>query len=238
MRRRPARFVFVFLLGTVAALIGIITSLTLTPPGRDLLARVVSDQLDRVVNGTIEVGGISGSFLYGITLENVVIRDTQGVLLAELPRARTGYALMRFLAGDVVLTELELDDPTIQIIQHHNGRMNYEDVLGLGEGDGTGRRPLVELRNVRINDGHLSIAFPWRPKEDWTPVQLDSAIAAERAEPGRVLERTPEGFRRVITLSDLTARSSRISISTPDRSPFTPTGRSRFAFHFAVGQPF
>ena len=45
MRRRIARFFFVFLLGTVATVLGVVTSMTLTPPGRNLLARTVSREL-------------------------------------------------------------------------------------------------------------------------------------------------------------------------------------------------
>lgn len=221
MKRRVGRFFFVLLLGTVATVIGIVTSMTLTPPGRDLLARVVSGQLVKIVNGTIEIGAISGSFVSGITLEDVVVRDTQGVLLADIPRARTGYSISSFLGGDIALSELELDNPTIRIIKHHNGRMNYEEVLRLGEKERTGPSPLVQFKNVRINDGEISIALPWRPDSSWTAAQRDSALADERSRPGRVIESTPEGYRRVITLEHLTTLASRIRITTPDDLPFT-----------------
>lgn len=221
MRRRAARFVFVFLLGTLATVLGVVASLVLTPPGRDLLARAVSDRLNQVVNGTFEVKSISGSFLYDLTLQDVVVRDTQGVLLARIPRAKVGYSLARLLRGDIVLTEVVLDQPEIQIIQHHNGVMNYADVLRLGGGPSGGPSPLVAFHDVRLTDGTIRIAFPWRPRSDWSPTQLDSAVKAERAHPGRVLETTPEGYRRVIQLSDLTTVLSRLQISTPDRKPFT-----------------
>ena len=52
--------------------------MTLTPPGRNLLARTVSRILDRIVIGQIKVGAISGSFLYDLTLEDLVVRDTSG----------------------------------------------------------------------------------------------------------------------------------------------------------------
>ncbi|HEX3273757.1 MAG TPA: hypothetical protein VHR43_02790, partial [Gemmatimonadales bacterium] len=68
MRRRLARFFFVFLLGLVAMVLGVLTSMTLTPPGRALLARTVSDALDRIIIGQVKVGAISGSFLYDLTL--------------------------------------------------------------------------------------------------------------------------------------------------------------------------
>ena len=99
MRRRIARFFFVFLLGTVAMVLGVVTSMTLTPPGRNLLARTVSRALDRIVIGQVKVGAISGSFLYDLTLEDLVVRDTTGALLADLPRVRVTYRLPNLLAG-------------------------------------------------------------------------------------------------------------------------------------------
>jgi hypothetical protein len=147
MRRRIARFVFVFLLGFVAMILGVVTSLTLTPPGRALLARTVSRVLDRIVIGHVDVGAISGSFLYDLTLEDLVVRDTSGALLVDLPRVRVNFRLPNLLAGRVVLNGIQLDRPVIQLIKHRSGRMNYEEVLGLGKGKPGGTNPLVDFYN-------------------------------------------------------------------------------------------
>ena len=222
MRRQAARFLFVFVVGTIAMVLGVVTSMTLTPPGRDLLARTVSRMLDRIVTGTVRVGAISGSFIYDLTLENLVVRDTSGALLADLPRARVSYRLPNLIAGQVVLSGLELDRPTIQLIKHRNGRMNYEEVLGIGKGSKGGPSPLVAFHNVKMSDGTLRIALPWNPpKSALTELSVDSALRAERAKPGRTIEQSPEGLRRVILLSDLSTRISQLQIATPDRKPFT-----------------
>jgi translocation and assembly module TamB len=222
MRRQLARFLFVFIVGTIAMVLGVVTSMTLTPPGRDLLARTVSRMLDRIVTGTVKVGAISGSFLYDLTLENLVVRDTSGALLADLPRARVTYRLPNLIAGQVVLSGIQLDRPTIQLIKHRNGRMNYEEVLGIGKGSKGGKSPLVEFHNVHMSAGTLRIALPWNPpKSAVTESSVDSALRAERAKPGRVIEDSPEGLRRVILLSDLATQVSRLRIATPDRQPFT-----------------
>jgi translocation and assembly module TamB len=222
MRRYLARFLFVFVVGTLAMLLGVVTSMTLTPPGRDLLARTVSRMLDRIVTGQIKVGAISGSFLYDLTLEDLVVRDTSGALLADLPRARVTYRLPNLIAGQVVLSGIQLERPTIQLIKHRNGRMNYEEVLRIGKGSPGGKSPLVEFHNVHMNAGTLRIALPWNPpKSARTEFSVDSALRTERAKPGRVIEDSPEGLRRVILLSDLATRISRLRIATPDRLPFT-----------------
>jgi translocation and assembly module TamB len=222
MRRHLARFLFVFVVGTLAMLLGVVTSMTLTPPGRDLLARTVSRMLDRIVTGQVKVGAISGSFLYDLTLEDLVVRDTSGALLADLPRARVTYRLPNLIAGQVVLSGIQLERPTIQLIKHRNGRMNYEEVLRIGKGSPGGKSPLVEFHNVHMNAGTIRIALPWNPpKSARTEFSIDSALRAERAKPGRVIEDSPEGLRRVVLLSDLATRISRLLIATPDRKPFT-----------------
>jgi translocation and assembly module TamB len=222
MRRHLTRFLFVFVVGTLAMLLGVVTSMTLTPPGRDLLARTVSRMLDRIVTGQVKVGAISGSFLYDLTLEDLVVRDTSGALLADLPRARVTYRLPNLIAGQVVLSGIQLERPTIQLIKHRNGRMNYEEVLRIGKGSPGGKSPLVEFHNVHMNAGTIRIALPWNPpKSARTEFSIDSALRAERAKPGRLIEDSPEGLRRVVLLSDLATRISRLLIATPDRKPFT-----------------
>jgi hypothetical protein len=222
MRRQLARFLFVFVIGMLAMILGVVTSMTLTPPGRDLLARTVSRMLDNIVAGQVRVGAISGSFLYDLTLENLVVRDTGGVLLADLPRVRVTYRLPNLMAGQVVLSGMQLERPTIQLIKHRNGRMNYEEVLRIGKGSKGGKSPLVEFHNVQMTEGTLRIALPWNPpKTARTETSVDSALRAERAKPGRIVEDSPEGLRRVIVLADLATRMSRLRIATPDRKPFT-----------------
>src|SRR3954469_23484860 len=204
MRRQAASFLFVFVVGTIAMVLGVVTSMTLTPPGRDLLARTVSRMLDRIVTGQVKVGAISGSFIYDLTLEDLVVRDTSGALLADLPRVRVTYRLPNLIAGQVVLSGMQLERPTIQLIKHRNGRMNYEEVLRIGKGSKGGKSPLVEFHNVHMNGGTLRIALPWNPpKSARTESSIDSALRAERPKPGRIVEDSPEGLRRVVLLSDL-----------------------------------
>ena len=75
---------------------------------------------------------------------------------------------------------------------------------------------------MKVTGGTLRIALPWNPDRSLrTVAQRDSALAAERAKPGRVIEEGPDGLRRVILLSDLDARFARLRIATPDRKPFT-----------------
>jgi len=213
--------VFVLLVvGVVASLVGVIVALTVTPPGRALLARNVSHQLETLLRGQVLVGGIEGSFLRDLVLTNVVVRDTSGVLLVSLPVVRVRYLVPNFLAKRFILETLEVDNPIINLVRHASGRWNYEEVLRLSEGP-PGKKsppPLIEFRNMKLKNGMLSLAYPW-PTGNLTPAQRDSQVVAVRSVPGRMVEDTPEGTKRVMAFSNLTTEIRRLRISTPDRLP-------------------
>ena len=101
--------------------------------------------------------------------------------------------------------------------------MNFEEVLGLKKGKGGG--PVAADRLLR-GEGHRRhapdrAALESRPLAPHRRPQRDSALEAERAKPGRVIEEGGDGLRRVILLSDLDARFARLRIATPDKQPFT-----------------
>ena len=69
MRRSVAHTVFVTLLSTLATVLGVVTAMTATGPGRDLLARIASAELASILRGRLVVGEISGSFLRSLVLD-------------------------------------------------------------------------------------------------------------------------------------------------------------------------
>ncbi len=197
--------------------------MTLTPPGRDLLARSVSRFLDRVVNGRVHVGAISGSFLYDLVLTDLVVRDTSGALLADLPRARVGFRLPNLIAGEFVLGSVQLDrpvDPADQAPQR-------ADELRGRAADREGHRRAASRRwwtsttcgSTTGRSGSRCPGIPTarsEPRPSRTPRSPPSGPSR-----GGSIEESPEGLRRVILLSDLTTRLGRLRIATPDRLPFT-----------------
>lgn len=223
MRRRIARALFVGLAALAAAVLGVAGALVATGPGRALLARLVSDQSNRLVRGSVSIARIAGDFRTHLELDSVVVRDTAGALLASLPRLEVEFSLPAFLAGRVVLNRVRAVEPRIRIVKHRGGRMNFQEVLRLGEGTGGGPSPLIEFRNLDIIDGRLEIRTPWNPDGRLrTAAQRDSALAAERAKPGRVIEpgRTAaQGLEQVRVLEPLTARMPVVTVATPDGRP-------------------
>src|SRR3979490_1343727 len=152
------------LVGLLACFLGALNALVGTHAGRTLLARVASTVVEGAVNGSIEVGEVRGSLLTGVVLTDVRLLDPDSTLVAWLPHAELGYNPIDFVAGPVVFMEVRLDRPIINIVQHANGKINFDELLRLGEKDTVtvkplgpaGPRSLILLRNVQIQDSSLT----------------------------------------------------------------------------------
>ncbi|HEX9754268.1 MAG TPA: translocation/assembly module TamB domain-containing protein [Gemmatimonadales bacterium] len=221
MLRRVGRLGFALLMGALATIIGMLTGLTATGVGRDLLARVFTYQSSNLVEGRIEIRRVSGTFLRSLFLDSVVVRDTSGVLFALLPRVEAEYSLGNLLGGRILLTRLRLDHPRIHVRKHRDGRLNLEEILGIGAGPTEGRPPLLHFRDVTITDGIVTIQLPWSPPGHLrTDAERDSALQAQRLVPGRRIEEGGrEGLIQMRTVEGIDARFSELRLSTPDRDP-------------------
>src|SRR6267378_3572844 len=153
------------LVGLLACFLGALNALVGTHAGRTLLARVAGSVVEGAVNGSIEVGEVRGSLLTGVVLTDVRLLDPDSTLVAWLPRAELGYNPIDFAAGRVVFMEVRLERPIINIVQHANGKTNFDELLRLGAKDTVtvrplgpaGPRSLILLRNVQIMDGSLTL---------------------------------------------------------------------------------
>jgi hypothetical protein len=222
MRRHIIRLFVAILLGTVPALLGGAAALLFTETGRLLTGRLVAGELGRVMRGRFEVARVSGNFWRTLEFDNVVIRDTTGDLLADIPHLEVRYKFPNLMAGRIILEDLDIDRGTIRIVKQKNGRLNFQDIFKLGEGKGGGTSPLIELRNARLHATTLEALLPWNPPDTAkTDASKASALAAERAKPGRVILETRHGYRKLITLDALNARLSRLLISSPTHEPLT-----------------
>src|ERR1043166_8549512 len=204
MVRRSLGVALWMLAGLLACFLGALASLVGTDAGRALLARVTAGALHQGVTGTVEGGGVGGSLLPGTTLSPGPLFDGGSTLVAWLPRADVAYNPFDFAAGRVVLFELDLRRPVINIVQHPSGRLNIEELLRLG-GPDTGKHGppgLILLRNVRITDGSVTLRLQARHAEPG-----DSAL--EIATGG------PNGRLRVRRFEHLGAHLGALQISSP-----------------------
>ncbi|HEX5818387.1 MAG TPA: translocation/assembly module TamB domain-containing protein [Gemmatimonadales bacterium] len=211
------RSLLLLVLGITASAVGLVLALVLTPPGRALLARNVEQVLAGVLRGEVRIGRITGSFVRDLHLERVEIRDTTGAVFVQAAEVDLRFRIPALLAKRYVIDRVELVRAVVNIVRYPSGRWNYEDVLKLGESKGTGKRDLIELHDVTLEDAGVSLTYPW-PSANLSERQRDSVIAAARTVPGRIVGRTRHGMSRMIVASGVNGHLRRLRISDPDRT--------------------
>jgi translocation and assembly module TamB len=190
--------------GLLACFLGALAALGSTAAGRTLLARVAERAFAEIFTGTVEVGGVSGPVLTGITLHQVRLFDADSTLVAWLPRVEASYNPLDFAAGRVVLFELALERPVLNVVQHRNGRLNVEELLRLGGPDTGAHGPatLIVFRNVRIEGGAVTLRLQ-APR----PAPGDSLLEIARG--------GPNGRLRIRRFEHLDARLAALQVSAP-----------------------
>ncbi len=189
--------------GLLASFLGALSALVGTGAGRRLLGRVATSELGQVVDGSVEIGDIRGPLLTGVTLRDVKLFAPDTTLVAALPRVDASYNPFDFAAGRVLLLELELREPTINVVQHPGGRLNVEEFLRLGRPSTGPHGPatLILFRNVRIEEGTVTL----RLQETGEP-----------AAPGPEIDPLEsQGRRRVRRFEHVNARLSALRVSSP-----------------------
>ncbi len=189
--------------GLFACFLGGLSALVGTGAGRGLLARLASRVVAGAIDGRITVGNVSGSLLTGMTLTDVNVYAPDSTLVGALPLVELAYNPFDFAAGRVVLQEVHLVRPSINLVQHKNHRLNLEDLLRLGR-PSTGPQtppPLVLLRNVSIDDGTVVLRL------QSAPAPADSALEIELA--------GADGRRRIRRFEHIEARLASFRLSSP-----------------------
>lgn len=220
MPRRALYLLGLLVVGAVASVLGAVSALIWSGPGRSLLARLVSEESNRVIRGSLTIGGLSGNFLTRIAITDLEVRDTSGALLIAVPEAEIGFRIRSLLQGRVVLDRVDLDRPRVELIQHREGRLNLDEILKSGEGPAGGSPIWLELRQLRVNNGFVQVSMPWNYPGQLTSARTrDSALAANRAIPGRQIVEGLEGLTAIRTITGLSAHVPQLRISTPAGDP-------------------
>ena len=156
--RRSLRWVGVLLGALIAAVLGLTGAALGTEAGRNVVVSALLSYAERALRGTLTIESFDGSLYRGLELRGVKIVGEDGTTFAEIPSLRARYRLSDFLSLRITLGQLTLTDPTVTIVELPGGRLNVEEIFGLGEvKSGGGPRLLVAFSDVRITGAVLHI---------------------------------------------------------------------------------
>ncbi|HET7042883.1 MAG TPA: hypothetical protein VFI13_12735, partial [Gemmatimonadales bacterium] len=224
MRRVPLallKALTIVLLGIVGTVAGSVGAVFLTPAGRGLAGRTLSERLDRLVHGDVQLGAVGGPLWSGLTIEDLVIRDTAGDPVLEADTLSVHYHLAELLAGRIVLHDVALVGPRATLEKGHDGRWNVGRLFASsGDTATAGAPPLIRLDGLTIARGNIVLRTPWDPPDSMrTPRLAARALAEDRARPGRVISAGSDGYRKELTIAGFGARFATLRLSTPRHEP-------------------
>jgi hypothetical protein len=197
MRRSVFAWTLVALCWLGGTVLGVAGAALRTDEGRRIVVDWALGVANDALGGTVSVGQVGGSFLRGLEVSDVVIRDTAGVDLLTVDRVGLRYGLSDLLRGRIVLGRLSVTRPHINLVQWGRGTpLNLDEVLP--QGGGGGPPALIAFNNVLIVDGTVTVRTPAGPSD----------TLAER-------QQGPLGPVRVRRFSSLNARLGYLRVSSP-----------------------
>ena len=135
-------------------------ALLVTGPGHRALRNLLLDRLGKAVDGTVQIGEVTGALWRAADLHDVVFRDRAGKPVIQLDRARVTYGITDLLRGRIRFSGVTLVHPVVTLEQQEDRHWNIEHLFRTKDkppNQPPSRRPLVELRDVVLTDGTLIV---------------------------------------------------------------------------------
>jgi translocation and assembly module TamB len=136
-------------------------------PGHEVARRLAVAALERAVDGQVRIGSLDGSLWHAAELRDVEIAMPDGQPVIQAERVTVRYALADLLRRRFVLSHVELQRPTVTLVVGADGHLNIERLFAAGAAPAGGappasasRRPLIELRTVRLVGGTVVVREP------------------------------------------------------------------------------
>jgi translocation and assembly module TamB len=234
-RRRIAEYVALGI-GCIALIaVAAVLVLTQTDWGRERVRGIVLGQLENVVNGDLRIGRIEGNLLRGVRLVDVSIEDEEGRPFLRADTLGTRFSLRGLLRQRVILADLRLVRPVIVLDQPPGEEWNWVRIFGIEpdtavvEPDRRGWGSWVELSDLTMVDGSITVRTEWKPADDLTPAEAARALERARSDETRDnVVAVAGGHQNVMEFRTLDAVLPRVRIAHPD-SVGIPIDVARFS---------
>jgi len=149
--------------------------LAFSEPGRALLRKAALRELARAVDGTVRLGALRVVSWRTVEVRDVAFEDRDGRPVLGALRVRATFAPLDLVRGRFVFRSVWLFRPALDLRQDADGRWNVARLFRASPDTARARRrPLVDLRDVRVTNGALSVLPSGRARPlRFVGVQLD-----------------------------------------------------------------
>ena len=131
--------------------------LAFSGPGRELLRKLALRELARAVDGTVRLGAVRVVSWRTVEVRDLALGDREGRPVLAVVRVRATLAPLELLRGRFIFRRVTVFRPAVDLRQGADGRWNLERLFRTRDTASGRRRPLVDLRDLRVTQGALSV---------------------------------------------------------------------------------
>ena len=189
--------------------------------GREWMRSTIETQLARAVKGKVHLGRISGSFLTGVTIDSVELRDDHDSLFAATGRIRVVYDPRDLVDRRIHLQRVDVDRVNVVLRQSGDFTWNFKRMFKRSgpetpKGPERGFGDFVVIDSVHLRKAQLRLTMPWHPDDTLRGAKRDSAIRVNLARKDHEIRRTRDGFSQTYRWTDAYVAASHMRLADPD----------------------
>lgn len=230
-RRRLVALVSVCVL-LVIGLVAVSTVLfiTRTHRGRETVRELIAQKAASALKpggGKAYIGHVTGSFINGVTLDSLELRDKRGEIFLATGPVTMEWNWRDLVDNRIYLYRLDVEHPYVHIIQHADGNWNFKELFPPSKAPAAPTVPnqrnlgdYIVMDSVTAKNGTFLLSMPWDPDTMLHGAARDSAIRAALASPAKVVMKTYDGYARLYAWRNGNALISHIRLSDPDSDKF------------------
>src|SRR5829696_627160 len=221
-RRRFIAIVSLCVLGMLGVVV-LATGLFVTrsETGQDWLRRTIEGRLASAVKGKVHLGRITGSFLTGVTIDSVELRDDQDSLFAATGPVRVVYDARDLVDRRIHLRRVNVERPNVVLRQNGDFSWNFKRMFKSSgpdkpKGPERGFGDFVVIDSVHLRGAQVRLTMPWHPDDSLRGARRDSAVRANLARKDHEIRRVRGGFTANYRWTNAYAAVSHMRIADPD----------------------
>ena len=196
-----------------------------TETGRNRVRSFAQSIVDqRLKGGKIYIGRLSGSFLTGITIDTVAIRDKRGELFASSGRVDVSYDPRDLFDSRLFIRRTHAEHPYVHIIQHADGSWNFKEIFS--SGNKAPQLPQTEARrgwgdyivfdSTTTKDASFVLTMSWAPDDSLKGARRDSSIKAHLNNAAHTVVPMFDGYGRQYSWTNIHGLVTHARLADPD----------------------
>ncbi len=198
---------------------------THTNAGREKLREIARPLVARAVHGgSVYLGHFSGSFINGITIDSVAIRDKRGDLFLSTGRITLVWNPRDLVDDRAYLRHADIEHPYLHLVQHENGEWNFKEIFGSNapelpkpkELNTRGWGDYVVIDSATTRNATVLLTMPWHPDDALRGAARDSSIHAHLTAANKLISKTFDGYGRTYAWRNASAVVTHARLADPD----------------------